>query len=153
MPSRQQVDPHPEPGQAAKRIRTGIVLFTTALVIVAAVVGNLPAFYWTRSDYRALNTFLQNLEAGKYGDAYARIDPEMQPRTDYPALIARQQNVHDRMGRLLGFRITQLHSGGAKGRRITTMRVTLRYARGPLDFDCILTQHHSGWYIWSFDQR
>lgn len=139
--------------QRRSRRNARIVIALTAIAVAGAIVLNLPMFYFLRDDYRALAAFLQNMDSGRYGDAFAGIAPEMQARGDYPRMVAQQDALKERVGRLRGFHITHLDSHGNRSRRITHIQATLHFERAALNFDFTLLEDHGHWYVWSFEQR
>jgi hypothetical protein len=128
-----------------------IVAILTAVAVSGALCLNLPYFYYLRSDCRAMEAFLRNLDAGRYGDAYATIAPEMQARTDYPAIERRQEAIMSRLGRLQSVQVTHLDSHGSRSRRITNLRVHVLYARGAADYQFLLLGSYGRWTVWSFE--
>lgn len=128
-----------------------IVAILTVVAVSGALILNLPYFYYLRSDCKAMETFLRNLDAGHYGDAYATISPEMQARTDYPALVRQQEAIASRLGRLESVHVTQLESHGSRSRRITNLRVHAVYERGAADYQFLLLGSNSRWTVWSFE--
>lgn len=128
-----------------------IVVILTVVAVSGALILNLPYFYYLRSDCKAMDTFLRNLDAGRYGDAYAVITPEMQARTDYPAMVRQQEAIATRLGRLQSMHVTQLESHGSRSRKITNLRVHVVYERGAQDYQFLLLGSYGRWTVWSFD--
>ncbi|UWZ86492.1 hypothetical protein [Occallatibacter riparius] len=128
-----------------------IVAVLTVVAVSAALILNLPWFYYLRSDCRAMETFLRNLDAGRYGDAYAVISPEMQARTDYPAMVRQQEGIASRLGRLQSVNVRHLDSHGSRSRRITNLRVHVVYERGATDYQFLLLESYGRWTVWSFE--
>jgi hypothetical protein len=135
-----------------KRRKIFIIISVAAVVFSVPVIVNIPNFRGMLEARKVFEAYHNAIIAKDYAAAYNFLAPETKANVSYEKFLVIEDGLGKRVGALVSYSTSEMNTRGDDDRLITTIRATLRFERGSLEFDYVLKKEQGVWFIYKFDE-